>query len=120
MSTLSPCFDAMLAAWNERDPAKIRGHLDTALSPNVIFADPNNCTVGVEEFEDMIRRFRDKWPNARSERTSGFDTHNNRYRYKWLVTVAEGQSLPGMDVAEIDDQNLVVRVDGFFCPVPKP
>ena len=119
MSTLPSSFDAMLAAWNERDPEKIRSHLDAALAPDVVFADPDNYTVGVDAFEDMVRRFREKWPNAKSERTSGFDTHHNRYRYHWLVTVAEGQALPGMDVAEIDDQGRVVRVDGFFGPIPR-
>lgn len=119
MSTLPPSFDAMLAAWNERDPEKIRGHLDAALAPDVIFADPDNHTVGVDEFDDMVRRFRKKWPDAKSERTSGFDTHHNRYRYRWLVTVAAGQALPGMDVAETDDQGRVVRVDGFFGPIPQ-
>lgn len=119
MTTPIPSFDAMLAAWNELDPEKIRGHLDHALSPNVIFADPDNYTNGIDEFEAMVRRFREKWPNARSVRTSGFDTHHNRYRYKWLVTVAEGQALSGMDVAEVDDQGRVVRVDGFFGPIPK-
>ena len=119
MSTLPDSFNAMLAAWNEHDPELIRSHLDKALAPDAIFADPDNYTVGVDEFEAMVQRFRTKWPNARSERTSGFDTHHNRYRYKWLVTVAEGQSLPGMDVVEVDDQGRVVRVDGFFGPIPK-
>ncbi len=119
MSTLPPSFDAMLAAWNELDPAKIRSHLDKALSPDVIFAYPDNYTTGISEFEAMVQRFREKWPNAKSMRTSGFDTHHNRYRYRWLVTVAEGQALPGMDIVEVDDEGLVVRVDGFFGPIPK-
>ena len=119
MSTLPSSFDAMLAAWNERDPDKIRGHLDAALAPGILFADPDNFTQGIDEFEDMVRRFRAKWPNATSERTSGYNAHHNRYRYRWLVTVAEGQALPGMDVVEIDENGLVVRVDGFFGPVPK-
>ena len=31
----------MLAAWNEVDPAKVRGHLDLALAPEVRFVDPS-------------------------------------------------------------------------------
>ena len=119
MPDLPESFTHMLAAWNEADPEKIRGHLDKALAPDVLFADPDNFTKGIDEFEDMVRRFRKRWPNGKSERTSGFNHHNNRYRYRWLVTVAEGQSLPGMDVAEVNDDGMVVRVDGFFGSIPK-
>ena len=35
-------FDHMLAAWNERDPEKVRGHLDKALAANVEFIDPSH------------------------------------------------------------------------------
>ncbi len=35
-------FDHMLAAWNERDPEKVRGHLEKALAANVEFIDPTH------------------------------------------------------------------------------
>ena len=35
-------LDHMLAAWNERDPERIRGHLNQALSEDVEFCDPQN------------------------------------------------------------------------------
>lgn len=119
MSEQHESLDHMLAAWNETDPDKIRGHLDQALAPEVVFADPDNFTTGIDEFEAMVRRFRKQWPNGKSERTSGFNFHHNRYRYRWLVTVAEGQALPGMDVTEVNDAGMVVRVDGFFGSIPK-
>ncbi len=111
-------LDIMLAAWNETDPDAIRAHLDAALSPEIVFADPDNFVVGLDAFEAMVRRFRKMIPNARSERTSGLNAHNRRYRYAWLVSDGTRPLISGMDVAEVDASGLVVRVDGFFGPLP--
>jgi hypothetical protein len=118
MPTLPPSLDSMLAAWNEKDPERIRGHLDAALSPDVVFADPDNFVVGIDAFEVMVRKFVNDIPDAKAERTSGFNVHNNRYRYTWLVSSGDTPLMPGMDVTEVDDTGKVVRVDGFFGDIP--
>ncbi|MEM9234456.1 MAG: nuclear transport factor 2 family protein [Pseudomonadota bacterium] len=118
MTKIPESLDHMLAAWNETDPEKIRGHLDKALASGIVFADPDNFVEGIDDFEAMVRRFRERVPNARAERTSGFNAHNNRYRYEWLVSAGSQPLVPGMDVTEIDADGRVVRVDGFFGPVP--
>lgn len=119
MSTLPHSLATMLSAWNERDLAAIRGHLDACLAPDVVFADPDNLIRGVEEFEAMVNTFREKIPNAVCAHTSGFNSHHNRYRYNWLVS-SDGQALvAGMDVVELDANGRVARVDGFFGPVPE-
>ncbi len=118
MTAIPAGLDHMLAAWNEHDLGAIRGHLNKALAANVVFADPDNFVVGVDEFEAMVVAFRQRIPNAVCERTSGFNCHHQRYRYNWLVS-ADGKPLvPGMDVTEINDAGLVIRVDGFFGPIP--
>jgi len=119
MSEIPDCFIAMLAAWNEKVPAKVRGHLDAALSSDVVFTDPNYRTEGIDAFEDMVQEFHAKYPVSTCEHTSGLDHHHNLYRYKWLVSVNGVPAVPGMDVVELDDQGLVLRVDGFFGPFPK-
>ena len=118
MTKIPAALDHMLAAWNERDLEKIRGHLDKALAADVIFADPDNFTRGIDEFEKMVRVFRERLPEGRAERTSGFNLQNRRYRYEWLVSSGETLLIPGMDVAELDENGRVIRVDGFFGPVP--
>ncbi|MCF6275206.1 MAG: nuclear transport factor 2 family protein [Robiginitomaculum sp.] len=47
----------MLAAWNEKDPERIRGHLDIALAPDIAFADPDNFVEGIDAFEAVVRTF---------------------------------------------------------------
>ncbi|PHS41990.1 MAG: hypothetical protein COA91_01055 [Robiginitomaculum sp.] len=119
MTEIPPSMVAMLAAWNEKDPERIRGHLDIALAPDVVFADPDNFVEGIDAFEAMVRTFLAEKPTAKCEHTSGFNVHHNRYRYNWLVSLGDTPIMPGMDVVELDDQGKVKRVDGFFGPIPE-
>lgn len=119
MTDIPECLDAMLAAWNEMDAELIRGHLDAALAPDVLFVDPDNYIEGIDAFEVMVRKFRADMPTATAERTSGFNMHHNRYRYNWLVRVGGEPAVPGMDVVEVSDAGRVLRVDGFFGPIPE-
>ena len=118
MTQYPEALDHMLAAWNERDLDRIRGHLEQALSPDVEFADPANFVRGIDAFEQMVREFRSQTPNARCERASGLDSHHGRYRYAWNVFDGDHLAVPGFDVTTVDEQGLVERVDGFFGPLP--
>lgn len=111
-------LDAMLAAWNERDPSRIRGHLEAALAPDVYFVDPANEVTGLDAFEAMVRELRKAHPKVVSARTSGVDLHHGRCRYTWRVTFGDGRSLDGMDVTTLDGDGKVTQVDGFFGPFP--
>ncbi len=118
MDELPNCFEAVLAAWNEKDPSKVRGHLDKALASNVLFADPHYYIKGIDAFYDMVKEFHVKYPVSRCEHTSGYNVHNNRYRYNWLVSINNQPVVAGMDVTEINEDGKIVRVDGFFGDIP--
>jgi hypothetical protein len=64
MTEVPASFVHYLAAWNERDSEHIRGHLDRAVSPGVVFADPANRTVGLDELEALIRSAHHALPHA--------------------------------------------------------
>lgn len=119
MTDIPPAFEHMMAAWNELDMTQIRGHLEKALAPTILFADPNYLVEGIDEFEAMVKEFRQQYPDATCEHTSGLDMHHNRYRYSWLVSVGGQPALPGLDVAEVNEQGQIIRIDGFFGPVPE-
>lgn len=119
MSQIPVTLDIMLAAWNETNPEKIRDHLDRALSPDVIFIDPSHSIVGLEAFEVMVRDFRAQFPDAVCTRASGVDTHHNLYRYNWEIHRSGELLIPGFDVAELNSDGLVCRVEGFFGPLPE-
>ncbi len=119
MSDLPQSFIDILKAWNEKDPSKVRAHVEAALSPDVVFADPNYYTEGIDAFEAMVREFHASYPVSTCEHISGYDSHNNRYRYRWRVSINGAAALDGMDVTEIDANGLIVRVDGFFGDIPQ-
>ena len=111
-------FEHMLAAWNEADPEKIRGHLEKALADGVDFCDPQHHVQGLDAFETMVRNFRRDIPAARCLRTSGLDAHHDRVRYHWVVQDGDTPLLEGMDVTTVDADGRVLRVDGFFGAPP--
>ena len=111
-------FDHMLAAWNERDPALVRSHLERALAPDIEFIDPSVETHGIDEFEANVHDVHARVPGAEYSRTSGVDGHHRIYRYSWQISRDGEVILPGFDVAEVDEDGKVARVLGFFGPLP--
>ncbi len=118
MSTYPPSFDHMMAAWNERDMALVRGHLEAALSPDVVFIDPTIVTNGLDEFEANVREFRAKYPHADLRRSSGVDSHHDLHRYSWEIAMRGKVFLVGFDATETRADGKVCRVLGFFGPLP--
>jgi hypothetical protein len=118
MAEYPESLDHMLAAWNERNLDRIRGHLEKALAANVLFCDPRSLVSGLDEFESMVREFRASIPDAVCARTTGFDTHHNRYRYEWSVSSGGQVVVPGFDVAFVNAEGKVERIEGFFGPLP--
>ncbi|MBT8214949.1 MAG: hypothetical protein KJP12_06960 [Acidimicrobiia bacterium] len=112
-------LDHMLAAWNESEPEKVRAHLEKALSPQVEFIDPSIVTWGIDEFEANVHAVHARVPGAEYRRTSGVDSHHGLYRYAWEIRRDGELVLPGFDVSEVDEEGRVLRVLGFFGPLPE-
>ncbi len=119
MSKLPESLAQYLAAWNEMDPTKIRGHLDRSCAQDVLFIDPANTTRNINELEVMIVNARAERPTASYHRISGVDGHNLRYRYYWEVRIDGKALMPGMDVTTLNEQGAILQIDGFFGPMPK-
>ena len=112
-------FDHMMAAWNERDPQRVRAHLEKALSPEVVFIDPSIVTRGIDEFEANVHEVHGRLPGADYGRASGVDHHHDIVRYAWEIRREGELLLPGFDVTELDAEGRVLRVLGFFGPLPE-
>ncbi|MEM1180558.1 MAG: nuclear transport factor 2 family protein [Acidobacteriota bacterium] len=117
MSSHPAAFDRMLDAWHERDPAKVRGHLEAALAPDIYFVDPKNEIRGLDAFEAMVHAFHKEYPTAEFVRSSVIDGHHNCYRYHWEMRVDGQTVLPGFDVSEVDADGKVRQIFGFFGPL---
>jgi len=119
MANYPEALDHMLKAWNDPDRTQVRGHLEKALNPNVRFVDPSIDVSGVDGFEQNVHEVKSKLPGAVYSRTSGVDSQHNFYRYHWAIHQEGKLILSGFDVAEIDEQEKVSCVIGFFGDIPK-
>lgn len=107
-----------MAMWNERDVDQVRTHLDACVSESCLWVDPQHQHTGRDALEANVRAFRGAFPDAYLGLASNVDGHNDRYRYEWLITTGEGADtallIRGFDVATLDSDGLIERVDGFF------
>ncbi len=119
MASLPQCFAQLLAAWNEHDPVKMRALVESALTADVAFTDPNYQIVGIDAFIDQMNEFRAEEGQARLAPTSGVDMHHDRARYSWVVLRPDGTRFEGFDAVALDlAQGKISRIDGFFGPLP--
>ena len=119
MSDYPVSLDHMLAAWNERDASSVRGHLELSLAPRVRFVDPSIDVSGIDGFEKNLHEVQARLPGAVYSRTSGVDSQHSLHRYHWAIHQDGKLVVPGFDVTETDQTGLVIRVIGFFGPVPE-
>ncbi|MGQ0805158.1 MAG: nuclear transport factor 2 family protein [Actinomycetota bacterium] len=120
MTPAPESFARYLAAWNEPDPAKVRAHLDLAVTEDVVFADPANCTVGVSDLEALICKTRAELPTAEYGLASEVDGgHDGRYRYHWDVRIDGEVAVVGTDFTTVDADGRIERIDGFFNDLPR-
>ena len=121
MSNVPVSFLHYNAAWNERDQARVRDHLELAVAEGVVFADPDNRTEGIDELEAMIRKTRVERPAAEYGLDSQVDGgHDLRYRLHWRVlTGTDDAPIVGTDIITIDADGRITRIDGFFDDLPR-
>jgi hypothetical protein len=105
-----------LRMWNERDPERIRAHLDRCVGDDCWWVDPLHRHTGRDALEANVREFRATYPDADLGLGSNIDSHNGRHRYEWYITSSPGELLiRGFDVVTVDDgSGMINRVDGFF------
>jgi|GEM_PF-504907 len=114
MSDYPEVLDHMMAAWNEPDAAKTRGHLEKALAANVRFVDPSIDVTGIGGFEANVHEVRERLPGATFKRASAVDSQNGFHRYHWAIHQDGKLLLQGYDVTQTDADGRVVCVIGFF------
>ncbi|MEM7323971.1 MAG: nuclear transport factor 2 family protein [Actinomycetota bacterium] len=100
--------------WNEPDLGLVRGHLDLAVSEDVLWTDPQHAHVGRDALEANVIGLRTAKPAYRFVIASEIDAHHDRYRYHWHMMRRHRVLLRGMDIATVNSAGLICRVDGFF------
>lgn len=118
MTTYPEALDHMLAAWNEPDPAQVRGHLDRALAPGIRFVDPSIDVSGIDGFEANVHEVKGNLPGAVYSRASSVDSQRGFHRYHWAIHQNGKLVLEGFDVTQTDENDRVALVIGFFGRIP--
>ena len=103
--------------WNETDPEKIRGHLETAVTADFEFCDPLHFHVGYDGLEANVRALRAEHRDASFAAASAIDQHHNRLRYNWEFRKGRHLVFVGLDIVTMADNGLIQRIDGFFGPL---
>jgi len=120
MSDTSTAVDTYLRAYGEPDPDTRRDLLAQSFNPEGQLADPPLDTSGLTGINDMMAAVQQQFPGHVFRRTSEIDGHHGFVRYGWELIDPEGRvALAGMDVGELDADDLLFRVTGFFGPLPE-
>ncbi len=114
MIEIPEAFTQYLAAWNETDVSKIRGHFERSCVDDVFFVDPTITTRNIDELEAFAIKVRTDNPTATNHLVSAVDGHNGRYRYLWEVYEQGKLLLQGMDMVTINNKGKIIQVDGFY------
>lgn len=93
---------AYWTAWNESDLDRVAAHLRAAATDDVVWNDPRDSFVGIDELRAAIQRLRTSKPDYRFVITSEIDCHHDRLRYRWDM-MRDGRTLmEGLDIVTLD------------------
>ena len=110
-------FEDYLSAWRSSDPETIRRFVEQSLAADIVWCDPNYDLVGRESVVEMIVEFHSAIADPTLALTTKVDAHHDRYRYEWLVSSGGRPLVRGTDIAHVNGDGLIQRIDGFFGPL---
>ena len=120
MADVTTTVDTYLSAYNETDADARLSLLEEAFAADGCLIDPPIAGEGRQGICDMMGAVHQQFPGHRFRRSSGVDEHHGYLRYGWeLLDPAGNVALAGMDVGELDASSRLVRVTGFFGPLPE-
>ncbi len=119
-SSVAVLVDAHLAAFSAPDDASRRALIEQAWAPAGHFADPLFAATGHDEIDALAASVPGLYPDHVFTRTSGIDLHHGHARYAFAFTAPDGTVVvDGVEVAQVGVEGRLVRVIGFFGPVPE-
>lgn len=119
MATPQETFEAYIAAWNTADPAECQQLLEQCWAEDGVYCDPQTLAQGRPALQDVIAGFQSNFAGSRIEPRSGLDIHHNRLRFAWVMVSRGGKTLTeGIDFGELDQDNRLKSITGFFGPLP--
>lgn len=112
--------DAHLAAFSAPDGATRRALIEQAWAVSGHFADPLFAATGHDEIDALAESVPGLYPDHAFTRTSAVDLHHGHARYAFAFTGPDGTVvIDGVEVAQVGAEGRLVRVVGFFGPIPE-
>jgi hypothetical protein len=103
------------SAWNEKERETIREKIDQCWSAEGTFTDKVTDTItGRDAITDLIISSYDQMGPRTFQVLAKPVTHHRSGHFRWLVIRPEGYPAEGMDYFELDEQNRITRIVGFF------
>jgi len=115
MDTLTRNIDAHLAGYCEPDATRRADLLAGAWVADGVLIDPPMDGAGVEAIAGLTDVVLQHYPGHRFQRTTAVDAHHDVARYGWSLVAPDGTTaVTGIDVVEVDGDQKLKRIIGFF------
>ena len=120
MTNVEKLVDRYCEGWSASTPTERERILRSVLHGDARYCDPRCEPLPLEALLRHIDKVHATRPGARVLRTSAVDMHHGHARFQWHVRLPDGRSLPeSLDIVELtDDHNHILRITGFFGPLP--
>ena len=120
MTDVTTTVDTYLSAYNEADEGVRAILLEKSFTPDGRLIDPPLEGTGRDGISAMMAAVHQQFPGHAFRRSTGIDAHHGYFRYGWeLLDPSGAVVLAGTDVGELDAGGQLVRVTGFFGPLPE-
>lgn len=119
MADINSTIDIYLSIWGEADTTRRAKLIEQAWTPDGRLIDSPLSGEGHAGINDMALAMQTHYAGHHFRRVSGIDAHHGFLRFAWELVAPDGAvAIAGIDVAEVDDEGRLVRVTGFFEPLP--
>lgn len=116
---LTKTIDTHLSALNEPDPATRAMLIEQVWVPTGRQTDPPIAGVGHAGINEIGDAVQTHYAGHQFRRVSGIDEHHGEFRYAFELVAPDGTvAMTGLDVGEVDDDGMLVRITGFFGDLP--
>ena len=120
MTDITATIDTYLAAWSETDPTRRAEVIARVWAPDGRLIGPPLAAQGHAGIGEMAAALQGQFPGHRFRRASGVDAHHNQLRFAWELVSPDGAVvLSGLDVGELTEDGRLLRIAGFFGPLPE-
>ena len=112
-------IERYIAAWNETDPGRRRGLVDSLWAADGSYTDPLADAHGPAEIDGLIGAVQEQFPDFVFTLGGPVDANHNQARFTWHLGPSGGEPIViGFDVAVLDSDGQIRSVHGFLDKVP--